>query len=350
MIPTARVTKRTAIIWLLIALLLIPAFSEARITKIVIDPARSESPTFDGVSFGPVGQYEKLRGTAYGELDPSDPRNAADHRHPDGAATTPAARSSTRWTSSSSNRSIWARATIGCSLDFNNRGEMRVGRLNDVALTNNPTTAAEAGTGFVMNLGYSVVGNGWDFRRDERRRRVERSSVPVANNPIGSANPDITGPSYEYIVFDNATTMQQRAGLCRRRPWTSLRRRSPCARAWTTRRRRCPRAAGNIRRPEVRPSACCRTGTPFQQSHIYEFTYTAKNPVVAASGLAATRDFVSFLRHAASDDVGSPNPLAGDVQYTLQLFHLAALAYLERFPDARVQRGRAAAGVSSTAS
>ena len=46
------------------------------IRRIDIDPARSQSPTLGGLSFGSVGQYEKLRGTAYGELDPSDPRNA----------------------------------------------------------------------------------------------------------------------------------------------------------------------------------------------------------------------------------------------------------------------------------
>ena len=57
-------------------------------------------------------------------------------------------------------------------------------------------------------------------------------------------------------------------------------------------------------------------GTPFKQSYIYELTYTAKDPVVAAVGLAATRDFVSFLRHAAQDSVGTSNPLAGDVRYT----------------------------------
>jgi hypothetical protein len=57
-------------------------------------------------------------------------------------------------------------------------------------------------------------------------------------------------------------------------------------------------------------------GTPFQQSHIYEFVYTARDPVVAALGLAATRDFVSFLRHAAKDETGTPNPLAGDVRNT----------------------------------
>src|ERR1044071_679219 len=42
------------------------------------------------------------------------------------------------------------------------------------------------------------------------------------------------------------------------------------------------------------------SGTPFQRSWIYEFTYTAKNPVVAAIGLAATRDWVSFLRRGTA--------------------------------------------------
>src|SRR4030095_11886375 len=58
--------------------------AEARITKIVIDFAQSQSPTFcpgqsptfGGLSFGAVGQYEKLRGTAFGELDPLDQHNA----------------------------------------------------------------------------------------------------------------------------------------------------------------------------------------------------------------------------------------------------------------------------------
>jgi hypothetical protein len=56
-------------------------------------------------------------------------------------------------------------------------------------------------------------------------------------------------------------------------------------------------------------------GTPFKQSHVYEFSYVAKDPVVAAIGLAATRDFVSFLRHAAKDEAGTANPLAGDVRH-----------------------------------
>src|SRR5512134_891052 len=51
----------------------------AHITRIVIDSALSESPTFEGRVFGPDGKngpYEKLRGRAFGEVDPDDPRNA----------------------------------------------------------------------------------------------------------------------------------------------------------------------------------------------------------------------------------------------------------------------------------
>ena len=79
-------------------------------------------------------------------------------------------------------------------LDFNNRGEMRLGALNDAPLSNSPTTAAQAGNGFVMNLGYSVVGNGWDFgaASDDDGMTI---SVPVAKNADGSS---ITGPSCEY--------------------------------------------------------------------------------------------------------------------------------------------------------
>src|SRR5919109_38694 len=66
--------KQRPVLWVLIALLLAPGFLEARITRIVID--RVESPTFDGVSFGDVGPYEKIVGHAFGEVDPAHPLNA----------------------------------------------------------------------------------------------------------------------------------------------------------------------------------------------------------------------------------------------------------------------------------
>src|SRR5687768_14828111 len=127
------------------------AVAEAHITRIVIDPALSESPTFEGKVFGPdgrVGPYEKLLGKAYGEVDPDDPRNALI------TDLTRAPRNARGRVEYSMDIFILKPVDVRKGnhkviLDFNNRGEMRIARLNDAALSNNPTTAADAGTGFV---------------------------------------------------------------------------------------------------------------------------------------------------------------------------------------------------------
>ena len=81
---------------------------------------------------------------------------------------------------------------------------MRVAALNDAAVSNNPTKAVHAGNGFVMNLGYSIVGNGWDFGATTEDDGLT-ISVPIAKNPDGSS---ITGPSYEYINFDDGKNVR----------------------------------------------------------------------------------------------------------------------------------------------
>lgn len=47
---------------------------DAHITKIQINTR--ESPTFGGYSWPGVGQYEKIAGKAFGEVDPTDPKNS----------------------------------------------------------------------------------------------------------------------------------------------------------------------------------------------------------------------------------------------------------------------------------
>ena len=280
--------------------------AEARIIRIEITSV--ESPTFEGRTFSSVGPYEKLRGKAYGEVDPTDPHNAVI------TDIELAPRNANGKVEYSMDIFILKpvdlrRGNHKVFLDMNNRGNMRVLRLNDVALTNNPTTAADAGSGFIMNLGYSVVGNGWDLGATSEDAGLT-ISLPIAKSPDGSS---ITGPSYEYINFNNATSV--RYGLAY--PTATLEK----SEATLTVRVRL----GD--RPTTIPATAWEyvdektirllpAGTPFKQSHVYEFTYTARDPVVAALGLAATRDFVSFLRHAARDEVGTPNPLAGDVQQT----------------------------------
>jgi hypothetical protein len=56
-------------------------------------------------------------------------------------------------------------------------------------------------------------------------------------------------------------------------------------------------------------------GTQFQQGKLYDLVYPAKDPLVAGLAFAATRDFLTFLRHAAADDLGTANPVAGGLDF-----------------------------------
>ena len=47
--------------------------ASAQVTR--MDLQVVESPAFGGEHFGDTGQYERLRGVAYGEVDPNDVRN-----------------------------------------------------------------------------------------------------------------------------------------------------------------------------------------------------------------------------------------------------------------------------------
>src|SRR5262249_27364979 len=170
--------------------------AEAHIFKIEI--MSRESPAFEGKTFGDVGAYEKLRGKAYGEVDPADPRNAliTDIQL--------APRNSNGKVVYSMDIFILKPIDLGRGnrrvlIGINNRGTIRWERLNDGGDGNNPVTAADAGTGFLMNRGYSIVANGWDVDVAAGGYKLT-ITAPVAKNADGSS---ITGPSYEYINFDN---------------------------------------------------------------------------------------------------------------------------------------------------
>lgn len=291
--------------------LLTAASAEARIKRIEITSV--QSPTFIDLStsqprtFGSVGAYEKLRGKAYGEVDPHSPQNAV---ITDIELAPRNARGMVEYS-----MDIYMLKPIDLSrgnhklfVEVNNRGNKLFGPFNLSGGDNDPTSAADAGEGFLMSQGYSIAWNGWDISAAAGANRLT-ITVPVATNPDGST---ITGPSYEYLVFDNATTTsaglsyaaatldKSQATLTMRQHLTDLRTPIP-ATGWEYL---------NERTIRLLPA-----GTAFEQSAIYEFVYSAKNPLVAGLGFAATRDFVSFLRQATTDDFGNPNPLAGDVQY-----------------------------------
>ena len=58
-------------------------------------------------------------------------------------------------------------------------------------------------------------------------------------------------------------------------------------------------------------------GTPFKQSHVYEFSLHRQGSAWWRGSGSPPRAISSrFLRHALKDDAGNPNPLAGDVRHT----------------------------------
>src|SRR5690349_6414763 len=59
-----------------LSILLLSAAGPATARIARLDITSVQSPTFGGTSFGRVGAYEKLVGTAFGEVDPDDPRNS----------------------------------------------------------------------------------------------------------------------------------------------------------------------------------------------------------------------------------------------------------------------------------
>ena len=74
------------------------AGADARITKVTID---SRATAFGGYAWPGVGQYEKITGWAYGELDPERRAQRASSPTSSSRRATPTARSSTRTISTS---------------------------------------------------------------------------------------------------------------------------------------------------------------------------------------------------------------------------------------------------------
>lgn len=297
---------------------ILPAYS--RIIRINIT---SIEPAFGGRAFGNIGVYEKLRGRAYGEVDPALPQNAV---ITDIAF---APRNAKGMVEYSMDIYLLKPASLANGnhklfMDVNNRGAKVFGGFNNSSGGNDPTTAAQAGRGFLLNDGYTLAWNGWDISAAPVNNNLT-ISVPVAMQPDGSP---ITGPSYEYIVFDQPGALTYSMAY----PAASLQK-SQAALTVRNLLNDAPVAVAANEWEYVNDKSIrlLPAGTPFKQSAIYEFTYTAKNPVVAGLGLAATRDFMSFLRYAQADDLGNRNPLAGDVQFTFTYALSQPARYLNDF-------------------
>jgi hypothetical protein len=276
-----------------------------------LDITRVESPTFDGESFGAVGQYEKLAGRAYGEANPSDPRDAIitdidlAPRNAEGMVeySTDVMILKPIDMSKSNHRLLY---------ELTNRGSvLSLPQLNDATSGgNDPASAADAGNGFLMSHGYTILESGWDVTAAPGGGRFTMSA-PVARNRDGSP---ISGAALEELVVDNTTTKVF--------PLTYAAATSDKTHASLTVRARYddppqPVAADSWEYTDDTLTAIhpLPADTAFEQGTLYEFAYTARDPLVAGLGFAAVRDLATFFRHSDADRQGNPNPLAGTIQH-----------------------------------
>ncbi len=329
--------KRTTLLaTTLLAMILIPALAAARVTRLEI--TRRE-PLVGGMPFGASGPYEKLVGTAYLEVDPGDPRNAV-IQDLDLVPANAAGRVELSTDVLILKPVDMSRGNGKIFFEVNNRGDNLAFFLMQDSVVfpaNDPSTAADVGNGFLMRQGYTLVWAGWegDVKAGNGRFTIqlpfptadgtaggeeitERIIVEFHDRVFGGETPTTKplsgGPSFgeDFLSYEAVSTDPVAAEAeLRVRPSDSFR---PGQAAipqgtvvptseWSF--AHCPDGAPGT--PST-TDVCFFAG--FRNDRVYQLIYRAKNPRVMGLGYAATRDVVSFLRHAAVDDEGTPNPLA----------------------------------------
>jgi hypothetical protein len=310
--------SRRSLFFLTIGLLLVttvPDSSEARVVRFVVE---ERVPLAEGMEWGTAGAYERLKGTAYMEVNPRDPLNAGivnlDKAPRNG-------RGMVEFSApylilkpvdmSRGNHKLW--------YGINNRGncgEVRLRAFPAPPANCNPFTAADVGANNVLlREGYATVDAGWHGDGLPNPNQLF-PSFPVAKQPDGSpivgalrleytpdtatfTQPLVTGwRPYEAADTDTAhstLTVRDRADA----PKIPI----PADR-WAF--GRCPGGEGSLE--PTTTDLCLFDG--FDAQRIYELIYPAKDPIVMGLAYAVTRDIGSFLRYETLDEEGNPNPLA----------------------------------------
>src|SRR5687768_5503948 len=281
----------------------LPRYSDARITRIEFE--RVESPAFGGASFGNVGQYEKLVGRAYGELDPRDEANRG-IVYIDKARLNAAGRVEYSFDVYLLKPMDMSRGNRTVFYDVVNRGDQRAFAVFHLGANtgNNPLTEKDAGDGFLLRQGDIIVASGWQGDVAGGNNRVvgqypvvtERDGRPITK--LITAEFVIPRPAYTLgLAFDGERQIRAYPAVAERISEARMMRRpGPLAERepipnseWSF--GVCPDGKS------VKPSnvhVCYPAG--FSPDYIYEVVYVAQDPMVMGIGFASTRDLITFLR------------------------------------------------------
>jgi hypothetical protein len=269
-------------------------------------------PFAEGQPFGEAGSYLRIRGVAKGELDPAAPENRVIvdlDRAPRNA------RGLVEYeTDFFVMRPTDPGRTGGLLVyDVTNRGSKRIFQLLDdapgdsPAVSNDPKTAREAGLGFLLGRGYSLVWSGWD------------PGAPSANNGLSASFPTAMEngrPATGHIRHEfHIGTRAPGKGDLVRLPYPTVATDVRQARLTVRDRESDARIEIPAQSWEFADAQSIRLlpqGNLFAPFKIYELRYKATDPNVLGIGFATVRDLVSFLRYEPSDRNGVPNPLLAE--------------------------------------
>ncbi len=288
------------------------------ITRLII---KKREPFARGHEFPITGAYEKLVGKLYGEVDPKNKQNK------NIVNLDKAPRNRRGRVEYSSDLFIlkpvdMARGNGKVFYDAPNRGGKRIlAFLNDGPQSNDPTTLKDAGNGFLMRQGYTVVWCGWQGDLMPVKDWLVLN-VPAARN---DGKEIVRHSRSEIVVDEKAVKSQPLSGDDRVKSYAAATRNKSNASLTVREKSYGPRIAvppsewefatcikdSRTGKETIKPSArdlYLRSG--YKPGHIYEFIYPAKNPLVLGLGFAAVRDLISFLRYELKDRSGRPNPLA----------------------------------------
>jgi hypothetical protein len=263
-------------------------------------------PLADGAPFGEVGAYERVIGTARGEVDPKDPANAGI------ALIDKAPRNDRGMVEYTTDVFILrpkdaARGNGRILYEVNNRGrKMLFGNIADGPQgVNDPKTMADVGNGFPMRLGYTIVWSGWDPDAPRANMGLGLTAPVATANGKADGEPIFQTVRDEFVsgtrvgVLEAFKLSYEVALLKEPRPRLTVRARAddppqevPLS-EWTFVDRRSLKLNGDVK---AKPG------------FLYELRYVARNPKVQGLGFAATRDVVSWLRYdpAATAATGRP--------------------------------------------
>jgi hypothetical protein len=264
----------------------------AGITRVVITKRQI---AYSGASFGTAGPYEVLAGTAYGEIDPHAPGNSGIvniNRAPVNAGGHVEYSVDFMILKPVDSKKGNGRLIY----DFVNRGRNTILRLDE---SGDSFAASDKGNGFLMSHGYTVAWSGWQMDAPANPGFL-RAYVPVARTngkPVtGMSREEFTdvpaGPAFAQALDYPALLDTTGTTLTVREHETDARKSLP-ATSWHF---------IDERHVEI------TTEPGFDRGALYELIYPATNESIADIGLAASRDFVSFLRYADQDSTGQPNP------------------------------------------